>query len=129
MIVADTSALMAIVLNEPRARACVTILDTDDEVLISAGTLAEALVVSATRGVQAEMTNLLISFGFRVVPVTEASARMIGLAYQRWGKGMNAAGLNFGDCFAYQVAMDNNCSLLYVGNDFAKTDVPAALPA
>lgn len=127
MIVADTSALMAVVLDEPEAEACMSILDTDEEVYISAGTLAEALVVSAARGVQVEITSLLSSFGFEVVPLSESSALMVGLAYQRWGKGLHPAGLNFGDCFAYQVAMELGCPLLYVGNDFTQTDVRSAL--
>jgi ribonuclease VapC len=120
---------MAIVLDEPLAGTCMAVLDTDDVVLISAGTLAEALVVSAMRHVHPEMTTLLASFGFRVVPVSETAAREVGLAYQRWGKGVNPAALNFGDCFAYQVAMENACPLLFIGRDFAQTDVlPAVAP-
>ena len=45
----------------------------------------------------------------------------------KWGKGVNPAGLNFGDCFAYQVAKANGCPLLYVGEDFARTDVRSAI--
>jgi ribonuclease VapC len=70
---------------------------------------------------------LIDSFGFNVVPVTEDSASRIGVTYDRWGKGVNPAGLNFGDCFAYEVARRFGCPLLYVGNDFARTDIESVL--
>jgi len=47
--------------------------------------------------------------------------------YENWGKGVHPAGLNFGDCFAYEVAKAHDCRLLFVGNDFSKTDVESAL--
>jgi ribonuclease VapC len=58
-----------------------------------------------------------------VVSVTPAAARRVAAAYERWGKGMHPAGLNFGDCFAYEVAKEHGCRLLYVGEDFGCTDV------
>jgi ribonuclease VapC len=127
VIAVDTSALMAIVLDEPEAAACIAALEADDATLISAGTVAEALIVSARRNVGAEMANLLDGLGFDVVPVTAASARRVALAYERWGKGVSPAGLNFGDCFAYELAKEHACRLLYVGEDFAKTDIEAVL--
>lgn len=127
MIVVDTSALMAIVLNDPEAEACMAALEGDDEILISAGTVAEALIVSARRNVGGEVAALIDGLGFKVVEVTRASAGRVADAYQQWGKGVNPAGLNFGDCFAYEVAKDNECPLLYVGNDFARTDIEGLL--
>lgn len=127
MIAVDTSALMAILLNEPEADACIEALATADRVVISAGTVAEALIVSARRNVGESMTSLIGEFGFEVVPVTAASAQRIALAYQRWGKGINPAALNFGDCFAYEVASEHACRLLFVGNDFAGTDIEGVL--
>jgi ribonuclease VapC len=62
-----------------------------------------------------------------VVSVTLASARRIASAYAQWRKGVHAAGLNFGDCFAYEVAKEHACPLLYVGEDFARTDVKGVL--
>ena len=47
--------------------------------------------------------------------------------YAQWGKGVNPAGLNFGDCFAYEVARSHDCPLLFVGEDFARTDVVSVL--
>jgi ribonuclease VapC len=128
MIAVDMSALMAIVTGEAEADACIAVLEAEDVVYISAGTFAEALIVAARRGVGAEMSKLVVDFGFDVVPVTQATARRIAMAYDRWGKGVDPAGLNFGDCFAYEVAQQNPCKLLYVGNDFGKTDIAGALP-
>ena len=127
MIAVDTSALMAIVLQEPMAEPCKTALETEDEVIISAGTLAELLIVAFGRGIAAQVTELLDRFDLNIVPVTAAGARRIGEAYQRWGRGMHAAALNFGDCFAYAVAQEHACRLLYVGEDFAKTDIESVL--
>jgi ribonuclease VapC len=61
------------------------------------------------------------------VPVTSAVARRIGEAYSRWGRGVHPAALNLGDCFAYAIAQEHACGLLYVGDDFAKTDIEAVL--
>jgi len=127
MIAVDTSALMAIVLNEPEADACIAALEADGDLLISAGTAAEALIVSARRSVGAEMGRLIDGLGFEVVSVTHASARRVAQAYERWGKGVHPAALNFGDCFAYDVAKEHGCRLLYVGDDFRKTDVEGVL--
>lgn len=127
MIAVDTSALMAIVLDEPQAEACMTALETEDEILISAGTVAEALIVSARRNVGEEMAQLIDGLGFDIIDVTPAVARRVADAYNRWGKGVDPAALNFGDCFAYAVAKENDCALLYVGDDFARTDITAAL--
>ena len=54
------------------------------------------------------------------------SARRIAAAYERWGKGLHPAALNFGDCFAYEVANDHGCRLLYVGEDFGRIDLERA---
>ena len=127
MIAVDTSALMAIVLKEPEADACKAALAAEDEILISAGTVAEALIVSARRSVDREVGRIIGRLGFDVVAVTPASARRIAEAYQRWGGGLHPAALNFGDCFAYEVAKEHACRLLYVGDDFVKTDIEAVL--
>lgn len=127
MIAVDTSALMAIVLDEPRAEACIAALEAEDEILISAGTVAEVLIVSARRNLGDEMARLIDGLGFDIVDVTPAVARRISDAYNRWGKGIDPAALNFGDCFAYALAKENDCPLLYVGNDFARTDIRSVL--
>jgi ribonuclease VapC len=127
MIAVDTSALMAIVLGEPEAGGCMTALGGEDDLLISAGTVAEALVVAARRNVKEEMERLIDGLGFEIVPVRSTSARRVAQAYESWGRGVHAAGLNFGDCFAYEVAKERGCRLLFVGEDFGQTDVQGAL--
>lgn len=128
MIAVDTSALMAVLLGEPEAKVCMDVLASEADVLISAGTLAEALIVADRRSVAAGMRSLIEGLRFRVVPVTAASAHRVADAYRRWGKGVHPASLNFGDCFAYELAIAHGCKLLYVGADFARTDVESAAP-
>jgi ribonuclease VapC len=127
MIVVDTSALIAVVFDEAKAGACSKALEADSEVLISAGTLAECLVVARRRHESQEVERLIVDLGMEIVNVTPASARRVAQAYERWGKGMHPAGLNFGDCFAYALAKEHSCPLLFIGNDFSKTDVASAL--
>lgn len=127
MIAVDTSALMAIVLDEPEAEACIGALEGEEELLISAGTVAEALIVSNRRNVGEEVEKMIEELGFEIVAVTPTSARRIAQAYEKWGKGVTPAALNFGDCFAYEVAKEHGCRLLYVGDDFSKTDIESAL--
>lgn len=127
MIVVDTSALMAVLLAEPMAERCLDRMAQEDELLISAGTAAEALVVAARRAIEPDMVELLDGYGFVVEPLSGAGARRVGDAYRCWGKGLHPASLNFGDCFAYALARERQCPLLYVGADFSKTDVISAL--
>ena len=123
MIAVDTSALMAIVLHEVPGKACMAALRADDRLFISAGTVAEALIVAHRRYAGEKMQMLIEGLGFEIVPVTAAQAFRVGEAHARWGKGAKSAGLNFGDCFSYVLAKENGCALLYVGKDFARTDV------
>lgn len=125
MIAIDTSAIMAILLDEPEADACISAIEAEDDIVISSATLAETLIVAARRNVEAEAARLIEGLGLEVVSVTPASAKRVADAYARWGKGIHPAGLNFGDCFAYEVAKEHACPLLFVGNDFAQTDVEA----
>lgn len=128
MIVVDTSALIAIVLEEPRADECLTALEAEDSILISAGTMIEAMIVATSRNVAEEMERLIEALGLEVITVTHASARRTVAAYQKWGKGFHSAGLNLGDCFAYELAREHQCPLLFIGGDFAKTDLESAIP-
>lgn len=127
MIVVDTSALVALALNEPEANACSVAIENSDIVLISAGTAVEAIIVAARLGLADEMSILLNDLEIEIVPVTSAGAFRAGEAYRRWGKGFHPAALNFGDCFAYALAHERGCPLLFVGNDFARTDITSAL--
>ncbi|SSC71834.1 unnamed protein product [Ciceribacter sp. T2.26MG-112.2] len=128
MIAIDTSALMAIVRNEATADDCQAVLEANNEVCISAGTLAEALIVATARGHLQEIRDLVDRLRFTVIDATEETAERAALAYARWGKGNHPAGLNFGDCFAYALAEQLNCPLLFIGDDFSRTDIRPALP-
>ena len=129
MIAVDSSALMAILLREPKAKECSQTLANAGRVLISAGTVAEALIVASGRNIAADMLSLIHLFDWEIVSVTAASAQRVAEAYARWGKGAHPARLNFGDCFAYELAKAHDCPLLYIGNDFSQTDIAAAIPS
>ena len=118
---------MAIALGEAAADACIRLLETEPKIIISAGTVAEALIVAVRCNVGEEVARIIDGLGFEILPVTPASARRIAVAYARWGRGAHPAALNFGDCFSYEVAKENSCPLLFVGDDFAKTDLESAL--
>jgi len=126
-ITVDTSALMAILLDETEADRCMAALTGARSVLISTATIAEALIVAGRRGVGDEMAELINGFGFEAQPLNAAGARRVAEVYARFGKGIHAAGLNFGDCFAYETANAAGCPLLYVGDGFRRADVAAAL--
>ncbi|HUN43883.1 MAG TPA: type II toxin-antitoxin system VapC family toxin [Acetobacteraceae bacterium] len=95
--------------------------------MISAGTVAEAMIVAARRNVGQEMQRLIDELGFEIGDVSFVSAMRVAAGYGRRGKGLHPASLNFGDCFAYEVAKNHHCQPLYVGNDFARTDIEAAI--
>jgi len=128
LIAVDTSALMAIVLAEADAASCADSLEHADRILISAATLSEALIVARHRHVGARMNELLDGLGLEVVNVTSLVARRVAAAYAAWGKGAHPAGLNWGDCFSYDVAKSHNCALLFVGQDFSRTDLKRIKP-
>ena len=127
MIAVDTSALLAVAPDEPEADDCEKILKQESRLVISAATVAEALIVAGRRNVAKGVQMLLDELPFEIIDVTNASAHRAAAAYERWGKGAHPAGLNYGDCFAYEVALRYSCELLYIGGDFSKTDIQSAL--
>lgn len=127
MIAVDTSALMALLLDEPGAETIADILANDADVSIPAVTLAEARIVAARRGLALEMADLTEGLGFDVEAVTGDTAKRVADAYALWGKAIHPAALNFGDCFAYVTAMSRSAPLLYVGENFSRTDVQGAM--
>lgn len=127
MIVVDTSALMALALDEPTAERCSLALENSDGLLISAATAVEAMIAASRRGVSREMSILLNDLEIEIVPLSSADAYRVADAYHRWGKGFHPAGLNFGDCFAYALARERGYPLLFIGDDFAQTDLISAL--
>lgn len=127
MIVVDSSALVAIALSEPNAIDLMHALHDADRALISAATITETMIVATGRDCLPEMQAILERFGLIVVPLDETRAFAAAAAYRRYGKGWHAASLNYGDSFAYALAKEHGCPLLYIGNDFARTDIISAL--
>ncbi len=129
-MVIDTSALLAILLDEPERRRFNEALEAADTRLLSAATLVETSIVIEARfgaaGVR-ELDLLCDRAEIEVVPVDERQARAARAAFARYGKGRHRAALNFGDCFAYALAQDRGEPLLFKGDDFAATDVLPAL--
>ena len=129
-MVLDTSALVAYLEQEPEAARVEAALAAAPRLLISAVTVVEAgIVVEARRGEAAgrELDLLLHRLHVDVVPVGETHADLARSAWRRFGKGRHPAGLNFGDCFAYALAAETGEPLLFVGSDFARTDIHPAL--
>jgi len=128
-LVIDTSALLAVLFDEPERDTFIALLAGAEDALISAGTLLEASIVMQARtgddGV-ADLDELLAAAAVRCVAVDQVQAHLARAAFERYGKGRARAGLNFGDCFAYALATAAQRPLLFKGDDFVHTDVPSA---
>lgn len=128
-MVLDTSALLAILLNEPEAPSFGLALDADPVRLLSAAGLVETSIVIEARVGEAggrELDLLLHKAAIEVVAVDAVQAELARHAYRQFGKGRHPAGLNYGDCFAYALAQSAGEALLFKGDDFNKTDVAVA---
>jgi ribonuclease VapC len=129
-MVIDTSALLAILKVEPEALAFVDCLKLPGPRRLSTATLLEArIVVERQLGPagQAELDLLLSRAAITAVPLEELHVHRALEGWRRYGKGRHRAGLNLGDCFSYGLAKALNAPLLFKGDDFAATDVVAAL--
>jgi len=125
----DSSALIAVLFAEPGYLDLVDRILAADAVRISAPSVVEASVVFAGRRRSAdagEVDALLKELGVTVVPFGERESLAAVAAFLRYGRGRHRAGLNFGDCFAYAAASVAGDSLLFVGDDFRKTDITPA---
>ena len=127
MIVIDTSAVMAIALGEPTAADCSKAIENADRFLMSAVTKIELMIVAARRNRMEDVEIALQTIDLEIASVTETTINQVTAAYEQWGKGIHPAGLNICDCFAYALAKDQGCPLLFVGDDFSKTDVTGVL--
>jgi len=128
-MVIDTSALLAVLLNESEAAAFRLAIQADPVRLLSAATLVEtAIVIEALVGEAGgrELDRLLQKAAVEVVAVDAEQAELARLAFRTFGKGRHAAGLNYGDCFSYALAQSSGEPLLFKGGDFTKTDIAAA---
>ena len=129
-MVADTSALIAVATEEPGYLEIYHMMETGGLVLISAATLLELYIVAMGKGpaVLQRVQELLVELSIVIVPFDETQAETARRAYEQYGKGRgHPAQLNFGDTFAYALAASRGLPLLYKGDDFARTDIPAAV--
>jgi ribonuclease VapC len=125
-MVLDTSALLALLFDEREAEEFRAAVEEDTSRLVSAATLLEtALVIEAKKGEPGgrELDALIHKAEIVVVAVDAEQVSEARRAYRRFGKGRHAAGLNFGDVFAYALARTSGEPLLFKGDDFAKTDI------
>lgn len=131
-MVIDTSALVAILCNEPDAPLFEAAIETDPTRLISAATLLEtAIVIEARFGEDGgrELDLLIHKAQIEIAPFDQEQAEIAREAYRIYGRGRHAAALNYGDCFAYALSTVRGEPLLYKGDDFAKTDIQRAVTA
>jgi ribonuclease VapC len=124
-MIIDTSALIAILRDEPDAKACALAIERTVNRRLSAANFVEtALVIDGSR----RFDDLIQEAQIIIEPVTEVQARIAREAYRDFGKGSgHPAKLNFGDCFAYALARATGQPLLFKGDDFIHTDVVPAL--
>ena len=125
-MVLDTSALLAILQDEPERRRFNEAIEGADQALLSTASFVEASIVIEVRhgaeGVR-DLELFIDRAGIELVPVDAAQARVACRAYSRFGKGRHRAGLNFGDLFAYALAAARREPLLCKGDDFRHTDL------
>jgi ribonuclease VapC len=131
-VIIDTSALIAILRDEPEAAACARAIEAASRRLISAANFVEAaIVIDGSRDPVASrrFDDLVTEARLVIEPVTEAQARIAREAYRDFGRGSgHPARLNFGDCFAYALTRLTGDPLLFKGTDFTHTDVRSVLP-
>ena len=117
---------MAIAFDEPTAPTLKAELERAERLLIGAASLFEAcLVITRRTGVDAEgrLLDLIAALDVEILPFDAAQFSLAQAASLRYGKGRHPAALNFGDCLAYAAAKASGARLLYVGEDFARTDL------
>lgn len=128
MIAVDTSSLVAVVLGEQDAERHLERLRRGPARLSSVSLVEATIVVDARQGPDAVRDlELLVEATVEVVAVDVEHARSAVATWRRFGRGRHPAALNFGDCFSYALAHLAGIPLLYKGDDFAQTDVAAAL--
>ncbi|MEG3149954.1 type II toxin-antitoxin system VapC family toxin [Sphingomonas sp. ZT3P38] len=130
-MIVDTSAIIAILRDEPEARSFLEAMSAASTIRMSAGSWLELTVVT-TRSGDARISEgadaLLAGFDVVIEDVTREIATIANHGYRKYGRGTrHAADLNFGDCFAYALAKATAEPLLFKGDDFARTDVVPAL--
>jgi ribonuclease VapC len=127
-MVIDSSAIIAVLLNEANAAQIAEAIDSGSQRLLSAASLLEASIVIESRKGEAagrELDLLIYRAAIEVVAVDQDQAEIARIAWRRYGKGRHPAGLNYGDCFSYALARSRGLPLLFQGEDFSRTDIDA----
>lgn len=125
-MVIDTSAMIAILFDEPEREAFVQAIATAKSRLVSAPTLLECYLVVETQKQtlgRAELELFIYEAEINIVPFDQIQANLAATAWRDYGKGRHPAGLNFGDCFAYALSKARKEPLLFKGNDFSQTNI------
>ena len=126
-MVIDSSAVLAILFQEPEARMFAAAIEADPAPLISAASVVEVgavLLARHAKRARKDLADFLRESGVRVEAVDQNQAELALDAFERYGKGRgHPAQLNFGDCFSYALAKASGEPLLFKGADFSKTDV------
>ncbi len=128
-MILDTSAVVALLLNEPEASGFLKLVQNADSVAISAPTLLECeMVLAKVLGAEGlvRVDEFVRVLGVEILPFGERELAVARTAFRSYGKGRGRAGLNFGDCFSYAVAITRDEPLLFKGKDFSQTDVRTA---
>jgi ribonuclease VapC len=133
-MVIDSSAIIAVLLNEANAAQIAEAIDSGSQRLLSAASLLEASIVIESRKGEAagrELDLLIYRAAIEVVAVDQDQVEIARIAWRRYGRGRHPAGLNYGDCFSYALARSRRLPLLFQGEDFSRTDIDAVplLPA
>lgn len=127
-MVIDPSAIVAILLREPGWEQFLQAIDRDPIKLIAMPSVLELHMITQSRfgaeGVR-EMEFFLLKVGIQKVAMDENQLLWATYAFNKFGKGLHPAGLNFGDCFSYALSKTSGESLLFKGADFSKTDLPS----
>ena len=129
-MILDTSALVAILYREPEAESFVEAIHDADACRISVASYVElSMVVESQIGLEGmrQAEAFFRRAGIAIEPVTVEHGELARQAFLDFGKGRHKAGLNFGDCFSYALAKATGEPLLFKGNDFALTDIEAAI--
>jgi ribonuclease VapC len=129
-VVIDSSAIIAILLAESEAETFASAIASDNVRVCSALSFLEASIVIETRRGDAGLTRLdllVAEANIEIAPFSLRDARVARRVYRQFGKGIHPAGLNFGDCASYALALETGEPLLYKGDDFGKTGIESAL--
>ena len=125
----DTSAILAVVLDEPEQVEFSLLMERADKLFVSAVSVLEAsLVMEGRYGAKSSerLDLFLYETAIEIVPFGRQQLTIARAAFRTYGKGRHPAGLNFGDCASYSLAKWLSEPLLFKGNDFSQTDVSSA---